>query len=87
MITLREAKEMVDMNYEFFVSNFDELYKEYADRYIVIKNCKVIGDYDTFDNAYKDTIKNEQIGTFIIQHCSKSDSNINYFHYNNVVFA
>ncbi len=87
MITLEEAKEMVDKNYEFFKNNFDELYKTYADKFIVIKNCEVIGSYDTFDIAYKSTIVSEEIGTFIIQHCSKSDSNINYFHYNNVVFA
>lgn len=87
MFTLEETKKMVDKNYEFFKNNFEELYKNYANRYIVIKDCAVIGDYDTFDEAYKTTIKSEQIGTFIIQHCSTSDSNVNYFHYNNVVFA
>ncbi|MBD5100949.1 MAG: hypothetical protein HDT29_06865 [Clostridiales bacterium] len=87
MITLEEAKEMVDKNYEYFNNNFEKLYSDYADKFIVIKDCEVLGAYDTFDDAYKTTIRSEQIGTFIIQHCSKSANTINYFHDNNVVFA
>ena len=36
-------------------------------KYVVdkIKQCKVIGVYDAFDEAYKKTVKTEEVGTFL----------------------
>lgn len=78
---------MLDNNYTFFESNFDELYKKYPNKFVVIKSCSVIGVYDSFNAAYNETIKNEEIGTFLIQECSNNDNIVNQFHFNNVTFA
>ena len=82
-----EAKKMCDANYEYYIKNFDSLCAKYLNRYIVIKEQSVINTYDSFEEAYDDTIKTEELGTFLIQFCSKEADNVNYFYSNNVVFA
>jgi len=78
---------MADKNYEYFISNFDALYKKYKDKFVVIKNSTIIGSYNTFEDAYDASIKIEELGTFLIQHCSKTKDSIAFFSSNNVSFA
>ena len=56
-------------DYEYFINNLSELYKKYGHRFLVIKEQQVIGTYDEFGAAYDETIKTEELGTFIIQEC------------------
>lgn len=87
-IGLMEAKRMCDKNYEYFISHFDELYLKYPEKFIVIQNQSVLGTYDSFDEAYATTISTEELGTFLIQECTKNtEKSINSFFSNNVVFA
>lgn len=87
-ISIKEAKSMCDDNYSYFISNIDELCEKYENKFLAIKNADVIGVYNSFDEAYNKTIKTEELGTFLIQLCSKDNDNIvNYFYSNNVVFA
>lgn len=67
MITLKKSKRMAIKNYNYFKKHLRELNRRYGNKFIVLKDCRVIGAYDTFDDAYKTTIKSEQLGTFIIQ--------------------
>ncbi len=84
----KEVKMMCDLNYVFFKANIDCLCNKYRDKFIVIKDQSVIGFYDTFDEAYNETLKKEELGTFLIQFCSNDESKIvNYFYSNNVSFV
>lgn len=88
VLSTKEAKEMCDSNYDFFSSNIDSLCQKYENKYVVIKNQSIIGVYDSFNEAYAETIKKEELGTFLIQLCSKDESKtVNCFYSNNVVFA
>ena len=79
---------MCDLNYRYFVSHLDELCQKYEGKYLAIKNEEVIGDYSSFDEAFCETEKVEELGTFLIQYCSKDQSAfVNNFYSNNVVFA
>lgn len=84
---IKEAKNMCDINYEYYTKNLKSLLEKYPNKFIVIKNSLIIGVYDTFEQAYNNTIKTEALGSFLIQHCSADENNVNYFHSNNVVFA
>ena len=64
-----ETKKMCDENYSYFKKDFKNLYDKYANKFIVIKDQNVIGVFDTFDKAYEETIKTEELGTFLIQLC------------------
>ena len=75
------------MNFSYFKSNIDELCKSYYGKYLSLKNASVIGAFDSFDQAYNETVKTEELGTFLIMHCVKAEEMaVNNFYSNNVVF-
>lgn len=60
---------MLNTEFEYFLKNQAQLVERYNGKFIVIKNEKVIGVYDSHPSAYNNTLKTETIGTFLIQHC------------------
>ena len=65
---------MQDNDFELYIKNFDQLYELYGDKYIAIKNQRIIGIYDSCAEGVRETSKKEEIGTFIIQKCGKDSS-------------
>lgn len=63
-----------DRNFRWFVENYDELYKQYGVSYLAIKDRAVIGVYNSYVEALKETCKTEELGTFNIQFCNGDDS-------------
>ena len=59
-------------NYEWFVSQYDELSRIYGDSFIVIKNKSVLNSYASYAEAVIETQKTEPLGTFIVQECRES---------------
>mgnify|MGYP007070099308 CR=1 FL=1 len=57
-------------DFDWFLNNYDELYKEYGDSYIVIRNGKVIGNFNSAGEGVRKTSRDFPIGTFIVQHCN-----------------
>ena len=74
-------------DYDFFINNLAKLYKEYGHRFLVIKNERVIGAYHSFDDAYTDTIKTEDLGTFLIQECVENPDDLIMHFSSNIEFA
>ena len=56
---------------DYFISNQDKLVKKYFKKILVIKGEDIIGIYETPLEAYLETKKNHEIGTFLIQPCEK----------------
>lgn len=54
---------------EYFKINQEELIKKYKGKFLVIKDQKVQGVYNTEFEAYTDAKKKFELGTFLIQHC------------------
>lgn len=54
---------------EYFKSHQDELVRKYEGKFLVIKDQKVQGVYDTEIEAYIDAKKKFELGTFLIQQC------------------
>ena len=78
---------MSDSNYNFFIASINDFCKTYEGQFIVIKNQKIIGSYRTFEEAYDETVKKEDLGTFLIQFCTRDQSALaNSFCSNNVAF-
>jgi len=59
-------------DFNWFLNNYDALYQEYGHKFLVIKNCKVLGAYDTIRDAVNDT--QEEVGTYIVQECNGNES-------------
>jgi hypothetical protein len=60
---------MLDKEFKYFIDHQDELVKKYNHRFIVIIGEKVVGNYDDYEQALFETIKQYQPGTFLIQEC------------------
>lgn len=58
-------------NFNFYLENHKDIIKKYLDKYIVIKDEKIVDSYDTFEEAVSESSKKYKLGTFIIQKCSK----------------
>jgi hypothetical protein len=64
---------MLEKEYDYFLSHKDTLFANYFNRVIVIKGEEVIGDYDTKEEALRETIKKHELGTFLIQEISQEE--------------
>lgn len=54
---------------DFFIKSQDELVKQYDGKVLIIKGNKIIGVYSTCLEAYTETLKSQELGTFMIQPC------------------
>ena len=61
-------------DFDFFIANYQELFKQYGHKFLAIKNEKVIGAYDSVPDAISKLSPTYEIGTYIIQECTGDDS-------------
>jgi hypothetical protein len=72
---------MLEKYFKYYLEHQNELVKQYNGKFIVIKDNTVIGVYNSHTEAYNETIKVEELGTFLIQHClAGKDSYSQTFH-------
>lgn len=62
----------LEAEFKYYLENRDELISRYGSRYIVIKGCRVVGAYDTEDEALEETLKDHEMGTFIMRRADRS---------------
>lgn len=60
----------LEKEFQYYLDNQDELVTKYNGRFIVIKDQKVIADFDDLAKAVEETSKTYDIGTFLVQKCS-----------------
>lgn len=78
---------MLQKEFDYYLQNQEELVKLYKDRYIVIKEQKVIGNYPTEMEAYLQTTKLHAPGTFLIQLCTPGKDAFTQTFHSRVTFA
>lgn len=64
--------EELKKNYNYYMSNHNDIIKKYLDKFIVIKDEQIVDSYDTFEEAFEESSKKYELGTFIIQKCTKN---------------
>ena len=65
-----KQKAQLEKEFDWFIDNLTTLAQKYKGKFVAIKNFKVIGAYGTFVEAIRETVKKEELGTFIVQKCS-----------------
>jgi hypothetical protein len=78
---------MLDKEFKYYLDNQSELLKKYKDRIIVIVGDKVVGDYDTFDQALFKSAEQYKLGTFLIQECTEGEEAYTQTFHSRAVFA
>lgn len=63
--------EKLRENFDYYLINHEEIIKKYLDKFIIIKDKKIVDSYNTFEEAISEATKKYELGTFIIQRCSK----------------
>lgn len=61
-------------DFEWFLSNYRKLFEQYGSSFLAIKNQQVIGVYRSYAEGVKETLKTQEIGSFIVQKCDGSES-------------
>jgi len=56
--------------FEYFIENQEELVRQHGGKVLVIKGQQVIGTYDSPLEAYQETQKDHELGSFMIQQCT-----------------
>lgn len=73
-----------DFDYKWFKNNQKKLFSQFPDKFLIISECKVLGAYDTFEDAMIEALKKKKAGEFLIQQCVEDSSPIQY--YNRAVY-
>lgn len=79
---------MLEKEFEYFKSHHDELYRQYPNKYLVIKKDKVIFTADTFEKALSLAVSDGcQVGEFLIQLCSEGEEAYTQTFHTRALFA
>jgi hypothetical protein len=78
---------MLQKEYEFYLTNQEELVKKYLNKFLVIKNQKIVGVYDTKQEAYDTSTSSLELGTFLIQHCLPGSLSHTQTFHSQVIFS
>ncbi|MDR1786832.1 MAG: hypothetical protein LBR16_00040 [Treponema sp.] len=76
---------MQDQDYEYFLQNTADFYRQYGPKFLAIKNKGVLGVYGDFNEALDKTLKQEEWGTFLIQECLKDRKDAVHYFQGNVL--
>ena len=63
----------LETEFKWYLEHQEELVKKHNGKFIVIKNSKVLGSYDSVRAAVDETSKSQEMGTFIVQKCTPGD--------------
>lgn len=77
---------MLDKELQYYIDNQSDLIAKYQDKFLVIKDKTVIGIYNTEIEAYSETVKIHELGTFLIQECQPGDENYTQTFRTRVIF-
>ena len=61
-------------DFDFFIENYQNLYKEYGHKFLAIKDKKVLGAYDSVRETISDLTPTYEVGSYIIQECTGDES-------------
>lgn len=57
----------------FYKENKDEILKKHKGRYVVIVGNKIVGTYNKKEDAVLETIKDYEMGSFLVQHVTEEE--------------
>ena len=64
---------MQDIDFNYFLENMGAFYAKYGHKFFAVKNKNILGIYEDFNEALENTLKTEELGTFLIQECFDSE--------------
>jgi len=89
-MNMQERKSIVMKNkmqqkksFKWFLDNVSDLAQKHPEKFLAIKNCKVLGVYNSFMEALQKTQKaGHELGSFLVQQASVDPAAYTVTHYN-----
>lgn len=82
-----KVENKLENDFKYYVEHQAELVKKYTGKFIVIKNCEVIGVYDSQIIALKETTKIHALGTFLVKECKPGTESYTQTYHSRVLAA
>ncbi len=60
--------------FDFYRAHQDDMVAKYDGKVVAIKDCKVLGAYDSYLDALENTSEQHEVGTFLLQRVSEGDA-------------
>ena len=73
--------------FKYYLDHQDELVKQYNGKFIVIKEGSVIGAFDSELEAVRETAKQHEMGTFLVQKCEPGSESYTQTYQSRVAFV
>ena len=77
----------LEKEFKYYIGHQNELVNIYKGKFIVIKDCTVIGAYDSDLKAIQETCKKEELGTFLVQKCEAGKESYTQMYNSRVTFV
>ena len=77
----------LEKEFNYYLEHQDELVKKYDGKFIVIKDCAVIGAFDSELEAIEKTAEQYELGTFLVQKCEPGNEGYTQTYHSRVAFA
>lgn len=82
-----EMNGELEKAFRYYLDRQTELVKEYNGKFIVIKDDKVIGAYDSDVEAVLETSKKHALGTFLVQKCEPGAESYTQTYHSRAAFS
>lgn len=73
-------------DFQYYLDNQEEIVKKYKGKYIVIKDQTIVGIYDNELEAYTESTKQFELGSFLIQECQPGEDNYTQTYHTRVIY-
>lgn len=77
----------LEKEFKFYLDNQASLLAKYGGKFVVIVGDEVVGAFDSMADAYFDSIKKYEPGTFLIQECTEGEEAYTQSFTSRVIFA
>ncbi len=77
----------LEKEFNYYLQHQKELIEKYKGKFIVIKDDAVIGAYESELEAVKETLKQHELGTFLVQKCEPGSESYTYTFHSRVAFV
>lgn len=75
-------------DFQYFIDNHDKILEMYPNKFVVIKDKKVLFADDTFEGALEKAVSDgHDVGTFLIQECTEGDSAYTQTYHSRAIFV
>lgn len=78
---------LLENEFKFYLENQASILAEYSGKFVVIVGNKVVGAFDSMAEAYYDSAKKYEPGSFLIQKCTEGEEAYTQSFTSRVIFA